>query len=334
MIFEQIHGARNAAPVRWRSVCAAVLLFIAVLAFGVTRARAAVAVNTFFSGGQGSGLWSGAADAPGDIDGQAIQLTVPNASSYAGVDLQNEAAAPPTLAPSFWFLSSVSGPAQASPRLVIAFSDGGYIDLHPAAWTAGTWTKVDGAAARWDDPGGGQCAALTGVSYEQALACHVADGASVSDLYIVSDASTANGYVNYIDDVSYGGATLTTSGHVAGATAPDITSFRGKARISLGTGRGTFTAACQTSPADHCHFQLTISAVLKSAGKSRSVRIGTMTGTIGAGLPAKLNVTLNARGRTLFLAHQRRLPVSVSGSVTDDGGFSVPLTKSIILATG
>jgi hypothetical protein len=334
MVFEGIQSVRNGAPVRWRWLCPAILVLIAALAFGVTRARAAVAVNTFFFGGQGSASWSAAADAPGDTDGQAIQLTVPNAASYTGVDLQNEAAAAPTLAPSFWFLSSVSGPAQASPRLVIAFSDGGYIDLHPAAWTAGTWTKVDGATSSWDDPGQSPCPALTGVSYQQALACHLADGANVSDLYLVSDASTASGYVNYIDDISYGGTTLTTSGHVAGATAPDVTSFRGRARVSLATGGGTFTAACQTSPADHCHFRLTISAVLKSVGQRRSVRIGTMTGTIGAGVPANLNVTLNARGRSLLLAHQRALHVNVSGSVTDDGGISVPLTKSIILATG
>ena len=334
MVFHQIQGARDAAPVRWRLACPAVVVFIAALAFGATRARAAVAVNAFFFGGQGSASWSAAADAPGDTDGQAIQLTVPNGASYAGADLQNEAPTPPPTAPSFWFVASVSGPAQASPRLVIAFSDGDYIDLHPAAWIAGTWTKVDGASASWDDPGQGPCPALTGVSYQQALACHLADGASVSDLYIVSDASTVDGYVNYIDDIAYGDTTLTTSGHVAGSTAPAVTRFRGKARISLASGRGTFTAACQVSAADHCHFQLTISAVLKSAGGSRSVNIGTMSGTIAAGVPSKLDVTLNAHGRSLLLAHQHALHVNVSGSVTDDGGISVPLSKSIVLAAG
>jgi hypothetical protein len=327
--------------VRISGLCALALMLLAALTFGATRARATIAVNTLFSGGQGSAAWSSAADAPSDADGSSLQLTVPNGSSYAGVELQNESSTPATTPPSFWVQSSVSGPAQSAPRLVIAFSDGGYIDLHPANWTAGTWTKVDGATASWDDPGSGHCPVRLSVSYQEALSCHVANGAGVSELFLVSDATVPGGYVNYIDDISYGCETITSSGQASftvpclgGATTPVVTQFAATARIALSRGTGTFTTACQVDAGNHCHFKLTITAVVKSGGKKKTVKIGTVTGTMGGNAPSKLHITLNARGRSLLLAHQGGLPVTVSGSVADDGGLlGTHITKNMTLST-
>jgi hypothetical protein len=312
---------------------------VAALALGTGRAGATIAVNTLFSGGQGSAAWSKAADAPGDTDGQGVslQLTVPNGASYAGIELQNESSTPAPTPPSFSYMSSVSGSAQSAPRLVIAFTDGGYVDLHPANWTAGAWTKVDGATRSWDDPGQGGCGPLLSVSYQTALACHVAHGATVSEVFLVSDASYPGGYVNYIDDISYADATIVSSTDVIGgpqvsvASTPDVTEFPFNVRVPLARGAATLPAACQIPSGDHCHFKLTVTATVKSGGKTRSVKIGTVTGTIGANGPAKLHMTLNARGRSLLLAHQGALPVTVSGPVTDDSGIPEHLTKNLTL---
>ena len=316
-------GWLHARRVRIAGLLALALVTVAALALGTGRARATIAVNTLFSGGQGSANWSTAADKPGDTDGQneSLQLTVPNGSSYAGIELQNESSAPASTPPSFAFMSSVSGPAQSAPRLVIAFTDGGYIDLHPATWTAGTWTTVDGATSSWDDPGQGGCHALQSVSYQTALACHVGHGASVSELFLVSDATYPGGYVNYIDDISYGGATIVSSTDVIGVqpfTIPDVTEFPFEARVGLANGAGILIAGCEVGPSNHCHFKLTVTAIVKSGTKKKSVKIGTVTGTVRSGASSKLHLTLNATGRSLLLANQGGLPVTVSGRVASD----------------
>jgi hypothetical protein len=332
-------GWSHARRVRTAGLLALALVTVAALALGTGRARATIAVNTLFSGGQGSAAWTTAADKPGDTDGQTegLQLTVPNGASYAGIELQNESSTPPATPPSFWSMSSVSGPAQSAPRLVIAFTDGGYIDLHPANWTAGAWVKVDGATPSWDDPGQGNCRALQSVSYQTALACHVAHGASVSEVFLVSDATYPGGYVNSIDDISYAGATIVSSTDVIGppgvkaASTPDVTQFAFNARVALARGAGTLAAACQIPSDDHCHFKLTVTATVKSGGKKRSVKVGTVTGTMSGKGPAGLHIALNASGRLLLLAHQGGLPVVVSGPVTDDSGLAEHFTKNLTL---
>ncbi|HWC87348.1 MAG TPA: hypothetical protein VG388_12480 [Solirubrobacteraceae bacterium] len=220
--------------------------------------------------------------------------------------------------------------------MVIAFTDGGNIYLHPGASTAGIWTKVDGASSNWNDAGQGGCAGLLSVSYQQALSCHLGHGASVKDVYVVSDAPYPAGVVDYIDDISYGGSTITGEGSVLPFTTPIVTRFGRKARIGLASGHGTFTTVCQVAPGNHCHFNLTIRAAVKSGTVTKRVRIGTITGTTSAGVSAKLHVALNARGRSLLLAHQGKLPVRVSGPVTDDEGNSAgnPYVTNMTLIAG
>ena len=297
------------------------LLAAGVLAIATNVAHAQVQINDLFAFGGGSVAWTGATnpvDAPGDLDGQALQLTLPGPGASAGIDLFRAPSAPPSAPPSFVFQSSVSGAAQASPRLVIAFSDGDYIDLHPATWTAGTWTKVDGATANWDDAGHGGCQVAYSVSYQQALACHVADHATVSDLYVVSDAGVSGGYVNYIDDISYAGTTITTGAEVAGTISPQLLSFKHRARIAIRTGEGSFSVGCVASPGEKCHVALKLTAKVNN----KTVVVGKIKGLILTQQRATVYILLNGLGRKLLL-EQGSLAATATGRISDDTGFSV-----------
>jgi hypothetical protein len=109
----------------------------ALLALGPTLAahadeRTAPSVS-FFHGGSGSAHW-GKVDATGDADGFSMELDVPNPASYGGIRLLHQAGTTaPATAPSFDFMSTISGLSGGSPRLVITFSDGGNIQLSVAA---------------------------------------------------------------------------------------------------------------------------------------------------------------------------------------------------------
>ena len=305
-----------------------VLLSAGALAIATNVSQAQVKVNALFGGGGGSAAWSKAADAPGDTDGQAIKLTVTGPGGYAGIDLFDAPPAPPTTAPSFWFESSVSGAAEGSPRLVIAFSDHDYIDMQPTTWTAGTWTKVDGATTGWNDAGQGGCATLNSVTYQQALACHLADHSTVSDLYVVSDASYPGGFVNYIDDISYAGTTITTSAVVLPAFAPHLTGFARTARVSVETGEGQLNAFCRVTPGAQCHVALT----LKAKVNGQTVTIGRVQGLIAGNATTQLVVLLNGRGRSLLLGHEGSVSATATGSVSDEGGTNrTPFSKHLTL---
>ena len=92
-------------------------------------ARTAPSVS-FFPGGNGHAHWS--QDASSGDDRFSMALEVPDAFSYAGVDLHHVEGRPaPVTAPSFDFSSTDSGASGGSPRLHINFSDGGSVDLRP-----------------------------------------------------------------------------------------------------------------------------------------------------------------------------------------------------------
>jgi hypothetical protein len=213
----------------------------------------------------------------------------------------------------------VTGASAGSPRLVIAFSDGDSIDLRPLAWTANRWTKVDGASASWEDAGsGGGCATIRDVTYQQALACHLGGGATVSSAYVVADGvAYANGVVVDIDLATYGGADVTSG--IKEATAKLQTTTL---RVNRKTGRGRLTTGCALPPGDHCHVALTLT--------HRGQTIGTMTGTLDGSLDGQLKVTLNGRGRGL-LQHARKLSAVVSGAIVNDVGFGFRLRESVTI---
>jgi hypothetical protein len=279
--------------------------------------------STFFTHGQGAAAWSGGADAPGDNDGQSIKLTVPDANSYAGLVLGNVSPPPPSTAPAFSFLSSVGGPSGGAPRLVLRFSNGDTAELAPASWTAGRWTRLSGGADDWYDAGAGGCPTLNDVSYAQALACSTGRGASITDVYLLADdSSSASGFVQYVDDISYAGATITTGeAAVKGATTGLLV---GQATVSARTGRGTIPAVCSLPASAKCHVDLTLTAVAtfkRASSKvklTKGVRIGTITGTLqGGGKIGTLNVELNANGRNALrkaLRHGATIRASARGS--------------------
>gem|GEM_PF-5524026 len=186
----------------------------ALLALGPSLAAHAQQRTTpsvsFFHGGSGSASWA-RVDAAGDNDGFSIKLDVPNPSSYAGIRLDHQAGtSAPATAPSFDFMSTVSGPSEGSPRLVIVFSDRGNIQLRPLAWVANTWTHENGNSKDWDN-NGGTCGFLYEQTYSIVVACH--PGATVTDAFIVSDElHYPNGFIHYIDNIDYNGTKITKPG--------------------------------------------------------------------------------------------------------------------------
>jgi hypothetical protein len=302
---------------------AAALIVCGVLAPAAAAKAATPVFSTFFTQGNGAAAWSEGADAPGDNDGQSVKLTVPDPSSYAGLVLSNFSPTPPSTAPAFSFLSSVSGPSGGAPRLVLRFSNGDTAELAPASWTAGQWTRLSGGAVDWFDAGAGGCPALNDVSYAQALACSTGSGASITDVYLLADdTSSASGFVQYVDDISYGGATVTTGeAAVKGATTGLLV---GQAIVSARTGRGTIPAVCSLPAAAKCRVDLTLTAVATFKGSSgnvkltKVVRIGTITGTLrGGGNIGTLNVELNADGRNALrkaLRHGAAIRASAAGT--------------------
>jgi hypothetical protein len=75
-----------------------------------------------------------------------------------------------------------------SPRMVVQFSDGGNAQLRPLAWTANTWTHVDGMTGNnWDNDGG--CGYRYATTWAGVVACHA--GATITAIYMVNDSGWA-----------------------------------------------------------------------------------------------------------------------------------------------
>jgi hypothetical protein len=176
------------------SVASLAVVAAAASAFAAPRTSAH---TSFFSGGAGSAGW--VTTQAEDGDGFSAQLNVPDSSSYAGIDL-HPAAALPSSEPSFWVAQTgtVSG---GSPRLVIASADGCYATEYVVDQASdGSWQQAN----QWDLAG--SCgyaynAGYTGV--ETAFA-----GRAVSDAYVVDDTYQSAGHTSWIDNISYGDATL------------------------------------------------------------------------------------------------------------------------------
>lgn len=181
----------------------------AVVSVGTLPADAAARITpsvSFFQGGNGNAHWSH--DESNGDDKFSMELDVPDASSYGGAYLHHVEGQPaPEEAPSFDFYSTVSGLSGGSPRLHINFSDGGGADLRPQMWEQDMWTTVDGNGMNWDS-NGLTCGYQYATTYAAVLACH--PGATVTSAYVVSDSGWLHpeGYVHYIDNLQYGGVTI------------------------------------------------------------------------------------------------------------------------------
>jgi hypothetical protein len=171
---------------------------------------------TFFSGGGGTAAW--AEVTPGDTDSWSIKLTLPanSPTSFAGATLTGAPTALPAAAPSFDFMSTVSGDSGGSPRLVIRFSNGGKAELRPLTLTAGTWTTVNGTLANWDINGGtgGACASfLYAQDYAKVQSCFPTE--TVTSVFVVTDSAWkhAAGYTHWIDNIRFGNTFITRPGN-------------------------------------------------------------------------------------------------------------------------
>lgn len=187
---------------------AAGVMAFSALAPASAEGRTAPSIS-FFAGGNGSAHWSHV-DATTDSDGFSIELDVPGVSppDFSGATLQHQAGTTaPTVAPSFDFMSTVTGASGGSPRLVIVFSDGGNINLRPLAWAQDIWTHEDGNGTDWDNSGG-TCGFRFEQTYAVVAACHA--GTTVTAAFVVSDSGWLypTGYVNFIDNIQYNEVTL------------------------------------------------------------------------------------------------------------------------------
>lgn len=141
--------------------------------FAATAASASPALNvSFFQGGAGNAHWL--------PSHSAIQLSVPDNSSYAGADLHHVISTLPGTQPSFTYTEAgtVNGGA---PRLIIAMANGDNIEVVDYTATDGT-----GNVASSNDVYGGPSGYHYNVSWTDVQGLE--PGVAVSDVYLVSDA--------------------------------------------------------------------------------------------------------------------------------------------------
>lgn len=302
-------------------------------------AGAAPSISFASSPGNSAG-WVKGIDAPGDTDGQAIRLSFATSGS-ATASLGSVGSSPPSSPPSFLFRPALGfspspnvDNALAYVQVVIDFSDSVTVsstfqgDMW-SPWTADPWRLVGGPHASWGDdacldPGCGDggshpippCRYVGGTgpsrstssSYQQAIACPLADGATVTGASVrAAFWGQGRGPDMFVDDLRYDGAEFTTGGpgtvvSVANPWPPP--SLVGIASVNRRTGRGTVRAHCPTTWLAPCFFALAL------AVKRNGVRVGTVTGTVW-GQFGKVAVHLNRKGRALLRANgTRRLIVS------------------------
>ncbi|HYM96182.1 MAG TPA: hypothetical protein VET26_02675 [Candidatus Sulfotelmatobacter sp.] len=187
-------------------VTAALSLLVAVPAMANGQEDVTV---TFFHSPGAEAHWAHFTPPPGDPDTWSIKLRLPaDPTAYAGARLQGVQGPPPPNPPSFDYYSTVTGPSGGSPRLHMDFSDGGSIELRPLFLTS-TWAHEDGSSTDWDN-NGGSCGFKYEVPYAVAVGCH--PGATVTGVIVVTDSAWlyTSGYTQYIDNIQYGDALITS----------------------------------------------------------------------------------------------------------------------------
>ncbi len=157
--------------------------------FAATAASASPALNvSFFQGGTGSAHWL-----PGH---SAIQLQVPDNSSYAGADLHHVISTLPATAPTFTYTEAgtLNGGA---PRMIIAMANGDNIEVVDYTAAVGT-----GNVATSYDVYGGPSGFHYNISWSDLQALET--GTAVSDVYLVSDAYQG-GHTDTITQLQFNG---------------------------------------------------------------------------------------------------------------------------------
>jgi hypothetical protein len=196
------------APVLVAAASAAVLVVAPAWASG-NNGRTAQS-ESFFASGNASAHWDNTQSA--DANRFSERYDVNDASSYAGTTLHHVEGLPaPATSPSFAFKADRSGPSGGSPRLVMVFGDPstgttvGDIELTPDNWDTSWQTVGDGF---WSVHGG-TCGFTYHDNYQHAVGCMGA-GTVVTSAYIVTDSGWLypSGYTNWVDDVQYGGKTI------------------------------------------------------------------------------------------------------------------------------
>lgn len=132
---------------------------------------------SFFSGGGGSAAWAGTQNKH-----SAVQLNVPGAGDYAGIELNRFSATAPADAPTF----TTDRYAAGSPRLVIEFAGGANLFGYPSQFDS-----------QWEVAGCTSVAPNNYTNYESALAALGAGtqadgipcGGDVTAVFVVADGS-------------------------------------------------------------------------------------------------------------------------------------------------
>jgi hypothetical protein len=192
---------------------------IAVLVFGMGLAAAAPAnaqfgFSTFITSGDGTAGWVTDTNAPpGATDQQSIRLFV-NATSSTDLDDSARAvfsgvpATPPAQPPSFSFKVATTGASGGSVRLVIRFGGDDVAELRPLVLQAGQWSFIDGTSSEWEMRGG-SCGFRGQATYAEVLACHPGERVTSAELINDSGWLHTGGFTVHVDNISYGGETVT-----------------------------------------------------------------------------------------------------------------------------
>jgi hypothetical protein len=175
-----------------------------MIAAGPATAAPKPSLGGFFAGGNGSAGWT--KDVPHGSDQFTIRLAVPDADSYAGVEIKHVGEDVPSTAPSFQFMEEGTA-SGGSPRLVIEGSNGcvateyalvdGGTSYSPGWHTAGQWDLM------------GSCGYTYNASYADVQAAFA--DAAVESVFVVSD-SYGGGHTDYVDDIQYDGTTFSAPG--------------------------------------------------------------------------------------------------------------------------
>jgi len=172
-----------------RFLVSSMVAAVAAIGFGGVAAFAGPAQNiSFFHGADGSAHW-----APQQAAIVLSETTTPGA--YAGAQLMHIDSTAPLVAPSFKDVDNVIGDGGGSPRLVIAFADGGIVMGYRLQMS----TSPQSDPLQWDS----MVPFRYNVGYEAALAAH--SGSPVVAAYLVTDSGwEGHAYTNTISNVTYG----------------------------------------------------------------------------------------------------------------------------------
>jgi hypothetical protein len=204
-------GAAPRRRIGWGSLVAVLVVGLGLAA--AAPANAQFGFSTFITSGNATAGWVTDTDAPpGATDQQSMQLFVNGTSS---TDLDDSARAifsglpgtPPAQPPSFFFKVSTTGASGGSVRLVLRFGGEDVAELRPLVLQTSQWAFIDGASGEWEMRGG-SCGFRTEQTYAEVLACH--PGEQVTGVELINDSGWLHpgGFTISVDDISYGGETV------------------------------------------------------------------------------------------------------------------------------